>query len=178
MTLSGKATLAANLVAIGCVGSALAGAPWTPVLPYAVHKTLHLVGVMLLMGNLSVGPGWLAYAWWRDPPSVPFAVRALIAMDLWFTAPGIVLTTVNGLFLASQWGGVLGTPWLRSAIYALCVAWAIGPTVTLYWQEKVAETGPTGGPAFLRALLWWSVWGTASMVPMGAAFWWMIAKPA
>ncbi|MFZ5478540.1 MAG: DUF2269 family protein [Myxococcota bacterium] len=178
MTPSGKATLVANVVAVACTASAIHGVPWDPVLPYAVHKTLHLVGVTVLMGNLSVGPAWLAYAWWRDPPSVPFAVRALVTMDLWLTAPAIVLITLNGLWLASAWGGPTGTPWLRDAIAALAVAWAVGPTFTLYWQERVAATAEAGGPAFTRALVWWSVWGTLAMVPMGAAFWWMISKPS
>lgn len=176
MTASGKATLAANLVAIAAVSSALLGASWTPPFPYPVHKALHLAGVVLLMGNLSVGPGWLSYAWYRDRPSLPFAVRALVAMDLWFTAPGIVLTMINGLWLASQWGGIGGTPWLASSVWALACAWALVPPA-LYWQERVASTAPEGGPAFERALVWWSVWGTLAMVPMMAAFWWMIAKP-
>ena len=64
---------------------------------YLFLKGLHILGVILLLGNIIVT------AWWkimadrtRDPKIIAFAQRQVILTDWVFTAPGALITILAG----------------------------------------------------------------------------------
>jgi len=81
-------------------------------------KTLHLLGVILFLGNIIVTAFWKVMAdRTRELAVIRFAVRATNGADVLFTFGGIVLLAVAGHAMAAS-GGMLQLPWLRWA-YAL-----------------------------------------------------------
>jgi len=95
-------------------------------LPYHWHKILHIIGVVLFMGNMVVGPIWFIYAYFsKDKTLLKFAGRLLELTDIYLTIPGIALTVLNGLYLASVYGGTKNQPWLFYSMILLFVMWAL-----------------------------------------------------
>ncbi|MBX7190527.1 MAG: DUF2269 domain-containing protein [Sandaracinaceae bacterium] len=179
MTLAGKATIVSNLVVLGALGAALAGVHFGLWLSYELHKILHILGAVLVVGNLSVGPLWIVLAWrTRDPKLLGWAAKTIAWADLVFTLPGIHLLLWNGLALASVFGGVNAQPWLFQTVVMLVVAAIFAPTVVLYYQEKLIEKAEALAPRdeVNRWLFRWSLWGSVVMLPFGAAFFTMVAK--
>jgi len=74
------------------------------------------------MGNMVVGPIWFIYAYFsKDKTLLKFAGRLLELTDIYHTIPGIALTVLNGLYLASIYGGTKNQPWLFNSMILLFV---------------------------------------------------------
>jgi uncharacterized membrane protein len=179
MTRSAKVSIVSNVVALAALVAALRGYRFPMPFSYETHKTLHILGAILLIGNMIVGPLWIIVAWRsRDPKLLRWAAQMLALTDIVFTTPGVQLMLWNGLALASAFGGARAQAWLHQSVWLLLVVVALGPTLVLSYQERFialaeAEAPPeTFTPAFLR----WSLWGTLIMLPFAAVFYMMIAK--
>lgn len=179
MTNAGKATIASNVIVLAALGAALARVRFPMPLSYELHKILHILGAILVVGNLTVGPLWIVLAWRsKDANLLGWSARAIATADLVFTLPGIHLLLWNGLAMASVFGGVRAQAWLFQTVVMLIVAALFAPTVVLYYQEKFIEEASAGAPreTVNRWLIRWSVWGTVVMLPFGAALFTMVAK--
>jgi uncharacterized membrane protein len=181
MTTSGKVSIASNVLAAGLLVTAWSGFQFPLVLSYETHKLLHITGVMLFMGNLLVGPIWYLLAYFsRDPGALKYGARSLALCDIVCTAPGIQLAVWNGLCLSSAFGGVRQAPWIFQSLILLSGTTLLAPSLVLYWQERVLALSERGEVTsdLTRALVWWSIWGTLVMVPLGLVFYLMITKLA
>jgi hypothetical protein len=73
------------------------------------HKLLHIGGAVLFMGNILVTAAWMVLAEnTKKPAIVHFAAKSVMQADLLFTIPGVLLIFINGLKLASAYGGGAG----------------------------------------------------------------------
>ncbi|MCC6283249.1 MAG: DUF2269 family protein [Saprospiraceae bacterium] len=149
------------------------------VFSYQWHKILHLAGVVILMGNMVVGPVWFSYAYYSgDKGLLKFACRLLQITDLYLMAPGIALTVVNGLFLASALGGSHNLPWLYYSVVLLILMWLLSIPV-VYIQEKmyqVIDHESFNRLKINRLLTYWGILGTLVMIPPTIIFYLMVAK--
>ncbi len=149
------------------------------VFSYQWHKILHIFGVIIFMGNMIVGPVWFLFAYYsKDKALLKFANRLLQLTDLYLTIPGVALTIINGLFLASVFGGTKNVPWLFYSIILLFVMWALSIPL-IYFQEKmyVAIENETENDAELNKLLIrWGIIGTIVMIPPTLVFYLMVVK--
>jgi uncharacterized membrane protein len=148
-------------------------------LSYHWHKILHIAGVVLFMGNTTVGPFWFLYAYYSgDLNLLKFAVRLLQLTDLYLTIPGIALTVINGLYLATALGGIKNSDWLFYSTLLLFAMWIL--SVPLIWlQEKlyhVISKEPENTAKLNRILIWWGILGTLIMIPPVIIFYWMVVK--
>ena len=125
-----------------------------------LHRLLHLGGAALFLGNVLVGALWLALAdasgsW----ATLRFATRVINAADLAFTAPGAILTVVNGAVLAGTWGGLFAAPWLARSVAlfgAITLLWALVLVPLQVRLENALTALPDGAgalPAPLRRTL-------------------------
>ena len=152
---------------------------------YDVYKILHLLGVVVLMGNVTITAFWKVFAdRTREPRTIAFAQRLVTVTDWVFTLGGIVLIYAGGIgamlvggfdfldTLSLVWGQVLfaisGLIWLRVLVPAqirqarLARAFAAGGEIPgTYWAEGRR----------------WLVWGIIATLPLLAAVWVMVAKP-
>jgi uncharacterized membrane protein len=76
--------------------------------------SLHVLGVVLFLGNIIVTMVWKVLADRTKGPSViAYAQRLVTTTDIAFTATGVVLIVVSGQVMAEDFGGVFGGPaWL------------------------------------------------------------------
>jgi uncharacterized membrane protein len=180
LSSSAKVSIVSNVVAVAALGFAWAGVPAAPPLGHAWHKVLHLTGVILFFGNMVVGPFWLAMAWATgDRAAFAFAVRTLVAADIWLTMPGVQLTVWNGVALAATFGGVRVQPWLVEALVLVVLTSALAVAVVLPAQEALARSCERDDRVAVVHSLWrWSVWGVVVSVPPSVVVYLMVTKQA
>ncbi len=178
LTPSAIVTLISNVIALAMIAIAANGWPSELLFSYNVHKVLHIVGVVIFMGNMIAGPIWLMLAWFTgDQKLLAFAARTLGQADMVLTVPGVQLTLWNGIYMASVHGGVMKAPWLREAMYLLIATSIVSTTLVLYCQEKFIHVAQEqDSAATLKWLLIWSFWGTLVGVPFSLVAWLMVNK--
>lgn len=81
--------------------------------PYLLLKTLHLLGMVLFVGNVVVTGFWKAMAdRTREPRVIAFAQRQVALADWIFTLGGVVLLAIGGPGAAASHAMPAATPWL------------------------------------------------------------------
>ncbi|MCF7979787.1 MAG: DUF2269 domain-containing protein [Chromatiaceae bacterium] len=153
---------------------------------YTVLKAVHLLGVVLLVGNVIVTLVWKLGADRTGEPSViAFGQRLVTLTDWWLTLGGVVLILIGGYgaawvagldpfrvywLLAGQilfgisgllWALILIPAQIRQARQAISFE-ATGVIPTEYWRDAQR----------------WTWWGILAIVPLLGAIWIMIEKPA
>lgn len=151
---------------------------------YDVLKLLHLLGVVLLLGNVTVTSIWKLYAdRTRDPVVIAFAQRLVTITDWFFTFWGIVLLVVGGYGAAWVLGAdVLRDDWIvwSEVMFALAGLIWLGLLVPIQVrQARMARGFVAGGEipeAYWRLGRLWIIWGLIATVPLVAATWLMLRK--
>jgi uncharacterized membrane protein len=151
---------------------------------YDVLRLLHVLGVVLLVGNVTVTSIWKLYAdRTGDPRVIAFAQRLVTITDWFFTFWGIVLLIVGGYGAAWVAGmDPLRDDWLVWAEIMFAIAGAIWLFLLVPIQIRQARMarGFAEGrevPAEYRRLgRLWIVWGSIATVPLVAATWIMLRK--
>ena len=145
---------------------------------YPLFRAMHLVGAVLLLGNVTVTGVWSLYlyrAWRRgEVPFRPIA-RAILWTDLLFTIGGGALLTTSGVVMALRSGfPFLETPWLVRGIAALSLATLIWAVVLLPDQVRLerATTPETIRRLFLR----WAIIGWATTAILFYGLWAMATR--
>lgn len=178
-SVSAWVSVASNALVLTALGLAWADALPAAPLGYANHKLLHLLGMVVFLGNLVAGPLWIMLAWWGpDRGHLAFAARTLSAADIWLTTPGVQLAVWNGALLAPAMGG-MQAPWLRESALLVALTCAVSVGLVLPWQERFVAAATAGDEAGLRrAFIGWSLTGSVVMLPIGLVFWEMVSKQA
>ncbi len=157
-----------------------------PVLPllYTVFKFLHVLGVVLLLGNVTATSVWKVFAdRTRQPVIVAHAQRLVTVTDWGLTGIGIVLLMVGGYGMA--WSARLSLtawPWLlwsqllflASGLVWLCILVPLQGR-----QTALAARFRSGGevpPLYWALSRRWLLWGVIATVPLVAALYLMIVK--
>jgi uncharacterized membrane protein len=152
---------------------------------YALYKWLHVLGVILLLGNVTVTAVWKVFADRSgDPRVIAFGQRLVTITDWFCTLTGIVLIMVGG-FGATAVGGIapFGAGWLRwsEGLFVLSGAiWLCILVPTQIRQARMAREFAHGGEipeAYKRDARRWITWGVIATIPLVAATWVMVAKP-
>jgi uncharacterized membrane protein len=144
-------------------------------LSYTWLKLLHLLGVVLFMGNLIVTGVWMLLAErTKDPATLYFASKTTSLADLFFTLPGIVLILFNGMVLSIRWGGIIQTSWITAGLALFGMSGLIWMAFLLRYQRRLiriaGQAVRTKSPLpdeFFRILHRWYFWGTlATILPL------------
>lgn len=155
------------------------GVKFPLMLSYEWHKILHITGVVLFMGNMIAGPVWFSYAYLSgNKELLKFAGRLLELTDIYLTIPGIALTVLNGLCLASAFGGTRMQPWLFYSIVLLITMWVLSIPL-IYLQEKLyslIDMNPEERNSINRLVIIWGTLGSIVMIPPSIIFYLMVAK--
>jgi uncharacterized membrane protein len=153
---------------------------------YLFLKLLHIVAVVLFLGNIIVGIFWKAIAdRTRDPRIMAFTMDGIIRSDRIFTVPGVILILIGG-FGAAGVGRLpmLGTPWILWSIILFTISGIafMGRLVPI--QKKLRAVAAGAGdasqmdwPAYERLSRQWKIWGLIALVTPLIAVVLMVMKP-
>lgn len=151
---------------------------------YQILKFLHVLGVVLLVGNVTVTAVWKVFAdRTRDPRVIAFGQRLVTQTDWWFTVGGIVLIFVGGFGAAGVIGmNPIGLPWLVWGEVLFVVSGALWVFVLIpvqIRQSHQAREFANGGEipeSYMRDARRWLIWGIIATLPLVGAIWVMILK--
>ena len=152
---------------------------------YLVLKSLHLLGVVLFLGNIIVSGWWKSFAdRTRDPRIIAFAQHQVTLTDWVFTAGGAALVLATGLGNARAHGiNVFATSWLTwgmGLFSASGLIWVVILLPVQTVQARMARNFADGGAIperYWRLSRRWLVWGfIATVLPLFNLYW-MVFKP-
>ena len=152
---------------------------------YNAWLTLHILGVVVFLGNIIVTAVWKMLAdRTRNPPVVAYAQRLVTVTDIAFTATGAVLIIVAGQVMAPEWGGVFGGPlWLTlgwSLFIASGVIWLALLVPIEVMQERLARSFRNAQEIpdrYWRLSRLWAVFGAIATVLPLLNLYLMVFKP-
>ena len=147
---------------------------------YLLLKLIHVAGVVLFLGNITVGVFWKRISDRSGNATImAFTIDAIIAADRVFTIPGIVILLVGGLGAAFVGGiPILGTGWLLWGLIAFILSGlAFGPLSRS--QRQLSAAAHAGNlEEYERLSKSWDLWGFIALALPIVAFVLMILKPA
>jgi uncharacterized membrane protein len=153
-----------------------------------LYQTLlyaHILGVILLAGNITITAFWKVLAdMTREPKQIAFATRAVIIADWLYTLPGIVLTLVGGvgISLMGQWP-LFEVSWLSWSVVWFVVAgilWMVFLVPLQIRQNRAAKLFAQTGvipDSYWRDATRWITIGLIATVPILIILYLMVAKP-
>lgn len=150
---------------------------------YDIAKFLHVTGVVMLMGNITVTAIWKFYADRDGQPAVlAFAQKLVTYTDWSMTVWGVILVMGGGYYMVWTSGLPLSQGWLLWSQVFFVLAGLIWLFLIVPIQVRQARLARAFGAddvgdAYRRLSRRWLFWGLISTVPLVAATWLMVAKP-
>jgi uncharacterized membrane protein len=149
-------------------------------------KTLHVLAVVVFLGNIIIGIFWKLYAdRSRDPRIIAHTMAGIIRADRWFTMPGAVLLVIFGFGAAGMGRLSLGSPWIAWSIVLIVISGLVFMVKLAPLQRKllaVARAAVDGGEfdsaSYARLSSSWAIWGSVATIAPLIALVLMIFKPA
>lgn len=145
---------------------------------------VHVLGVVLFLGNIVVTAVWKMLAdRTREPAVVASAQRLVTLTDVAFAAVGAALIAVSGPVLADDLGGVGGPTWLTvgfALFIASGVVWALVLIPIQVPQSRLVRrvrTEATIPERYWRLATLWAIFGSIATLPPLANLYLMIVKP-
>lgn len=153
---------------------------------YIAFKVLHILAVIVFLGNISIGLFWKRWADRKnDPKIVAHTIDGIIVADRLFTIPGVILLIIGGVGAALTGGiPILSTGWILWSLMLLIISGlAFGPIArTQRLMSATAHEGIDSGSMswelYRRFSGVWDLWGSIALIGPIAAAILMIAKPS
>lgn len=152
---------------------------------YLVLKLVHVLAVIMFVGNITVGILWKALAdRTHDARIIAYTMNGIVQADRWFTIPGVILLLIAGLGTAAIGHiPVLGTGWILWALILFIIAGvAFGPIskaqrVLLSIASEGAASGAMDWQQYERTSARWNVAGLIALAAPLMAVALMVLKP-
>jgi uncharacterized membrane protein len=154
---------------------------------YLLFKLLHIIAVILFLGNIITGWFWKFHAdHTTDPRIIAHAFEGIIRSDRWFTIPGIIVVTLAGIGTAvvGQFP-ILGTGWILWSIILFLISgfifsWRVAPLQTRIadMARKAADTDQMDWDLYRSLSRAWEIWGFVALLLPMAAVALMVLKPS
>jgi uncharacterized membrane protein len=153
---------------------------------YLAMKTLHVLAVVLFLGNVITGIFWKAHGdRTADPRIVAHTLEGIIRSDRWFTIPGVVLIVLFGVAAAIVGRlPILGTGWIRQSIVLFTVSGLAFMLRVAPLQRRMLALASAGShdrrwdtAEYRRLSRRWELWGLVAILTPLAALALMVYKP-
>jgi uncharacterized membrane protein len=154
---------------------------------YLLLKLLHIIAVILFLGNIITGWFWKFHAdRTTDPKIIAHAFEGITRSDRWFTIPGIIVITLAGIGTAivGQFP-ILGTGWILWSIILFLISgfifsWKVAPLQTRITNlaRAAADPGQMDWNLYRSLCRSWEIWGFVALLLPVAAVALMVLKPS
>lgn len=148
---------------------------------YSWHKWLHILGVVIFLGNIVVTGFWMFLI--ERSKNEEFIKKGVLFTnwaDVFFTAPGVILVMVNGALLSQGFGGVMSALWIQIAVGLFGLSGIIWWIYLIPVQNKlalIAESSSPLGSEFYNLLHRWYFWGIVAIIIPVISMILMVLKP-
>jgi len=145
---------------------------------YSHLKLLHIVAVIIFLGNVFTGLFWMHIAVkTQDLKIIAHTIKGVIKSDRIFTMPGVIFITTFG-FIAAIYGRLplLGTGWILWSIILFSISGISFAIKVAPLQKKILEmalrqenSNDFNWIDFKTLYLKWELWGAFALItPLGA----------
>lgn len=151
---------------------------------YLLLKTVHVLAVVLFLGNIITGVFWKLHAdRTRNPAIMANALQGVIHSDRWFTIPGVALIIITGVWMAMTAGyPILGTGWIFWGLVLFVVSGLIFQIWIAPLQRQMLALVQNGATmdwlAYKRLSRRWDISGAVATLTPLLAMCLMVFKPA
>ncbi len=151
---------------------------------YQLLKSIHLLGVIIFLGNIIVTAVWKMLAdRTKSPIVVAYAQRLVTITDFCFTAVGALLIYLSGYLLASDFGGIGAVYWLTSGWWLFIVSGVIWVLILIPLQVKQAKLAKNFATKedipkrYWTLSKYWAIFGVIATILPLANLYFMVFKP-
>jgi len=149
---------------------------------YLLLKLLHLLAVVMFLGNITTGLFWHRHAWrTRDPKLLAHTVSGIIRADRLFTTPSVLILAVAGIAAAIVAGfSLLRTGWILWTIVLFVISGFIFGTRLAPLQRQMlaaASASSFDAEAYARLATRWETAGAIAVATPLMGFVLMVLKP-
>jgi uncharacterized membrane protein len=142
---------------------------------YLLLKLVHIVAVIVFMGNIFTGLFWMRQAdKTNDLSIISFTIKNIIKSDRWFTVPGVIIITAGGISAALYSSTpILRTGWIFWPIVLFTLSGIIFSWKLIPLQKKLfrftCNSEKTDWDIYRSTLHQWEAWGLGALLaPFGA----------
>lgn len=151
---------------------------------YLTWKLIHIISVIMFLGNISMGLYWAARAHKsHDFKLISVTFQNIIKSDRYFTVPGVIGIIIAG-FAAAINGRIpiLSTGWIFWSIILFIVSGVIfsiylGPLQRKIFNLTQTESSANNWSTYERLYKQWELWGFFALITPLAAVVLMVLKP-
>lgn len=153
---------------------------------YLLLKLLHVIAVIVFLGNITTGLFWHAHAArTKDPKLLAHTMDGIIRSDRLFTIPGVITIIATGVALA-LYGHLplLRTGWILWTLILFAVSGFIFMLRVAPLQRRLralAETAAQSGSFdysnYHHLAVRWEIWGAVALLTPAGGLVLMVLKP-
>jgi uncharacterized membrane protein len=150
---------------------------------YLILKLLHIIFVIMFLGNITVGVFWKMFAQkTKDPDKIAFAFKGIIKADRIFTMPGVIGITLFGIGAALHGKlPLLGTGWIFWSIVLFIISGIAFMVRLVPLQRKIAALASDKNnftwEEYHKLSKEWDLWGAVALITPIIAVIIMVIKP-
>jgi uncharacterized membrane protein len=153
---------------------------------YLALKFVHVLAVIIFVGNITVGIFWKTIAdATRDPRIIAHTIKGILGADRWFTIPAIIVLLIGGFGAAGvAHYPILGTGWILWGLGLFIIAGiAFGPVTRsqrrlLAIAQSAVSSGVMNWEEYEQGSRVWNIAGTIALITPLLAVAVMVLKPA
>ncbi len=153
---------------------------------YLLWKLLHVVSVIMFMGNIVTGLFWAARAHkTQDFLLIAATFEGITRSDRWFTIPGVIGILIGGFAAAiNAKFPILGTGWILWSLVLFSISGIVFSIWIVPLQRKIAELARVADASeetwqsHTKMYKKWELWGFLAMIAPAAAVVIMVLKPS
>ncbi len=150
---------------------------------YLWLKTIHIVGVILFLGNIIITGWWKNLAdRTKNPQVIAFAQRQVTLTDYFFTAGGSVMLFIAGALNVWLHGLSYSMKWLSHGLGFFILSaliWVVVLIPTQIKQAKMAKAFSVSGEIpeeYWRLCSRWNFWGVLAVITPLITVFFMVFK--
>jgi uncharacterized membrane protein len=150
---------------------------------YFYIKLIHIIFVILFLGNITIGLFWKMIAEkTKDADKIAFAFKGIIKADRYFTMPGVIGITLFGVGLAMHAKlPILGTGWILWSIILFIISGIAFMAKLVPLQKKLAALASDkekfNWEEYHKLSKQWDFWGYIALLTPWIATVLMVIKP-
>ena len=151
---------------------------------YAIMKTVHILAVVLFLGNIITAVFWKLHGDFAGTLEARAqALDGVIKADRIFTLPSVALIVITGVWMALTLKISFLTTWILWALVLFgfsgaCFSLFVGPLQKkLLANVRAGQAGNWNQAEYDRVSTAWKYWGLAATVTPLAVVFLMVAKP-
>jgi uncharacterized membrane protein len=150
---------------------------------YSYIKLIHVIFVIIFLGNITIGLFWKMFAErTKDPDKIAFAFKGIIKADRYFTMPGVIGITLFGI--AGAMHGrlpIFGTGWILWSIILFIISGIAFMAKLVPLQKKLAALASDkekfNWEEYHKLSKQWEIWGYIALLTPWIATVLMVIKP-